>query len=636
MDMVQIESFLSARAFVSPQLVDDRIYFISNLSGHMNLFAMDYGGSIPEPLLPPGIALQNPSLIGGKSYFVFPNIGKILIMLDKDGDENYQPKLIPINGGYPETVLNNFFEKYRVHLVRCDLKNLICYLSAESRAEEINESFQWDLSTGELVKIAESRWGALVRMHNKDHTKLVLIDGYSAGDNVLYLWEKDKTKLRLVYGVPLENRKPDQAVPLSAVDAIHFVDHDRGLLIASAIFDDSYGLGYLRFNHPSDVKPVSIKGIKHHGKGELTNCIFIRKNSYLLEYNIDGCSWLYEGEFDVEHLKMNLDHCIVGKGAISNGVMESVSYDKKSDRYILSHSTATSPTQIFSVEGKKRNMVVLHSRERVLGLPDSLLSSGEDASYTSYDGLRISARLYLPAVDTKAKPPFPLIYYIHGGPQSQERPDFAWFSMPLIQFLTLNGFAVFVPNVRGSTGYGLSYMKHVDHDWGGFDRLDHVHAMKILKKDPRLDVSRSAVVGRSYGGYMSLTMASRHPELWSAAVDMFGPYDLLTFIDRLPETWKPFFKISLGDPIKDRDFLTERSPRTYIDQIQCPLLVIQGKNDPRVIEQESRDLVEHLRGIGKQVEYLMFENEGHDVLKLDNRITCYNSITEFFKKHLIK
>ena len=77
-----------------------------------------------------------------------------------------------------------------------------------------------------------------------------------------------------------------------------------------------------------------------------------------------------------------------------------------------------------------------------------------------------------------------MVYYIHGGPQSQERPDFAWFSMPLIQFLTLRGFAVFVPNVRGSTGYGLSYTKHVDKDWGGKDRLDHVHAMtKVLPKD---------------------------------------------------------------------------------------------------------------------------------------------------------
>jgi dipeptidyl aminopeptidase/acylaminoacyl peptidase len=240
----------------------------------------------------------------------------------------------------------------------------------------------------------------------------------------------------------------------------------------------------------------------------------------------------------------------------------------------------------------------------------------------------------LPAASLGFQGPRPLVYYIHGGPQSQERPNFAWFSMPLIQYLTLNGFAVFVPNVRGSSGYGLKYMKQVDRDWGGQDRLDHVHALKVLADDKRIDVSRSGVVGRSYGGYMTLTLAFRHPELWSAAVDMFGPYDLLTFSDRIPETWKPYFAIALGDPVKDRDFLIERSPKTYMNQLICPLLVIQGKNDPRVVEAESRDVVEQLRAVGKQTEYLMFENEGHDVLKYENRVTCYNTITEFFVKHL--
>jgi len=92
-----------------------------------------------------------------------------------------------------------------------------------------------------------------------------------------------------------------------------------------------------------------------------------------------------------------------------------------------------------------------------------------------------------------------------------------------------------------------------------------------------VDVSRAGVVGRSYGGYMTLTLAARHPELWSAAVDMFGPYDLLTFIDRLPETWKPYFRIEVGDPEKDRDFLVERSPRTYIDQVSCRCWSSRGK-----------------------------------------------------------
>jgi dipeptidyl aminopeptidase/acylaminoacyl peptidase len=224
---------------------------------------------------------------------------------------------------------------------------------------------------------------------------------------------------------------------------------------------------------------------------------------------------------------------------------------------------------------------------------------------------------------------------VHGGPQSQERPDFSWFSMPLIQFLTLNGFAVFVPNARGSTGYGLSYMKRVDRDWGGDDRRDHVHAMTaVLSRDPRLDAQRAGVIGRSYGGYMTLTLAARHPELWSAAVDMFGPYDLRTFVNRIPAAWRPYFTLAVGDPATDRDLLRERSPATHIAGIACPLLVIQGQHDPRVIEQESRDVVERLRALGRTVDYLVFADEGHDVLKYKNKVTCYNTITEFFRRHL--
>ena len=168
----------------------------------------------------------------------------------------------------------------------------------------------------------------------------------------------------------------------------------------------------------------------------------------------------------------------------------------------------------------------------------------------------------MPAQTLGYSGPRPVIFYIHGGPQSQERPDFTWFSMPLIQFLTLNGFAVFVPNVRGSAGYGLDYMKRVDHDWGGKDRLDHVAAFERLRADPRLDMTRAGVMGRSYGGYMTLMQVGKHPDLWAAACDMFGPYNMFSFMDRLPETWKTSFYLSIGHPEKHREFI-EQSPSTH-------------------------------------------------------------------------
>src|SRR5512138_487075 len=118
----RVESLMSARLFMFPQHVDGRIYFLSNLSGHLSLYVMDYGGSVPEPLLPPHIALQNPELVGGYSYYVYPRLNKVLVAVDHDGDENYQPTLVPIEGGYPEPSFGNHFANYRVHLGPCDLK----------------------------------------------------------------------------------------------------------------------------------------------------------------------------------------------------------------------------------------------------------------------------------------------------------------------------------------------------------------------------------------------------------------------------------------------------------------------------------------------------------------------------------
>lgn len=335
---------------------------------------------------------------------------------------------------------------------------------------------------------------------------------------------------------------------------------------------------------------------------------------------------------------MTVKRTLCGLPPLDQGVLIGVGHELRGAgiAYVLAYSKANSPSQLYLYRTKgHRNTLEKLSNERVLGIDAKLLSKGEDASYESFDGLRISARLYLPSKHLGYEGPRPLVLYIHGGPQSQERPDFTWFSMPLIQYLTLNGFAVFVPNVRGSTGYGLKFMKLVDHDWGGDDVKDHIEGLKMLREDPRIDSSRRAVIGPSYGGYMTLTLAGRQPELWKAACDMFGPQDLPAFINRLPEAWKTYFYLVMGHPEKDRDFLIERSPKTYMKNIRCPMLIIQGRNDPRVLEVESREAAEHLKASGTEVNLLVFEDEGHDVLKLKNRVTCYTKITEFFKKHLM-
>jgi len=634
----RVEALLSARLFVAPQLVGQRLYFISNLSGRLSLYVMDAEGSVPEPLLPPDLALQNPSLLGGQPYYVFPRLGSILVMIDQNGDENYQPMLIPIDGGFPEPAFGDRFADDRVDCMHCDPERDIAYFVAGARQEQRFRAYQANLATRTLQELGESPWGCYVDGVDEEHTRAIMLDSYTTGDHVLYLWTRDAGEgggsRELLYGTPLEERAEGQSVPLNSIFNCHFTPGDRGVLCVTALFDDAYGLGYLPLDGPRQLEPVAIFGIVHQGAGELVGLHHLDGDRYSVEYNIDGCSWLYAGRFDNAARVMTLDTAVCGQGLLSDGVLDAASYDKATDRYALSFCTAMAPTQLYIAEGPRYETPLQRTHERVLGIPRDSLSPGEDASFTSFDGTRVSARLYLPAPRLGFSGQRPLVYYIHGGPQGQERPDFAWFSMPLIQFLTLNGFAVFVPNVRGSTGYGLAYTKRVDCDWGGNDRLDHVHAMGVLAADGRVDTKRAAVMGRSYGGYMTLTLASRHPELWAAAVDMFGPYKLDDFINRIPETWKPYFAQALGDPVRDHDFLVDRSPSTYIDGITCPLLVIQGQNDPRVIERESREVVERVRGQGKTVEYLLFPDEGHDVLKFENRVRCYNRITEFFAARL--
>jgi pimeloyl-ACP methyl ester carboxylesterase len=630
--MYQIESLLSARQFLVPQVVGGHIYFVSNMSGRLSLYRMKTGGSLPEPLLPPEISLQNPHLMP-TLYRVIPSIGKILLMLDHNGDENYKPMTIPMDGGYPEPLLDEDTADFRYFIDEIHLDKNLLYLDAASHKEAMNYLYQVDLGTGEKTLMWKSKYGGGIGGLNADHSKAILLEGYSQGDIVLRTWEAGRTEAPVLRGIPMDERPEGYQAPLENIYATHFVRDESHLVFFTSKFDDTGGIGWLDLANPDEVHPGTITGVRHEGLGEFEYFEHTHGNEYLAHFNIDGSDWVYRAELDEETFTLGLKEVLVGQGELSDGVLESFYHDKETGVISLSFSTAVSPTQLYTIapDGELSR----HTNERLLGIPDGLLSKGEDYPFTSHDGLRCSARLYLPNESLGFEGPRPLVYYVHGGPQGQERPDFAWFSMPLIQFLTLNGFAVFVPNVRGSTGYGLSYTKRVDRDWGGEDRLDHVHAMtEILPKDDRVDTSRAAVVGRSYGGYMTLTLAARHPELWKASCDMFGPYDLFTFLERIPATWKPYFHIALGHPEKDVEFLTERSPKTYIDQIAAPMLVIQGKNDPRVIEQESADVVAGLQAKGKDVEYLMFENEGHDVIKFENKVRCYNAITDFFAKHL--
>jgi dipeptidyl aminopeptidase/acylaminoacyl peptidase len=265
--------------------------------------------------------------------------------------------------------------------------------------------------------------------------------------------------------------------------------------------------------------------------------------------------------------------------------------------------------------------------ESRFGVPreDELLDA-ELISYPTFDGRAIPAWLYRP--DREGS--LPVVLAIHGGPEAQEHPLYS----PLYQYLASRGIVVLATNIRGSTGYGKSYQRLVQRDWGGGDMKDWEHAVKWLHAQGWVDPERIGVWGGSYGGFAVLTCVTRLPDYWAAAVDIFGPSNLITFAKAVPPSWRRMMKRFVGDPDEDADLLRERSPLTYIENVKTPLLVIQGATDPRVVKSESDQLVDTLRSLGREVEYVVFDDEGHGFTKRPNEVRAMKLSAEFLERHL--
>ena len=268
------------------------------------------------------------------------------------------------------------------------------------------------------------------------------------------------------------------------------------------------------------------------------------------------------------------------------------------------------------------------TESRLGGLGALRLRDPELIHYPTFDGREIPAWLLRPEGDG----PGPFVVAIHGGPEAQEKPVYR----PVYQYLLSRGIGVLATNIRGSTGYGKTYQKLIHHDFGGGDLEDWRHAAEWLKAQDFVDGERLGVFGGSYGGFATLSCVTRLPEYWSAAVDIVGPSNLVTFARAVPPQWVRFMAKWVGDPDTEEEFLRERSPITYVDQVRAPLLVLQGAKDPRVVKSESDQMVERLRELGREVEYVVFEDEGHGFTRYTNEVRAHRLTSDWLEQHLAK
>jgi dipeptidyl aminopeptidase/acylaminoacyl peptidase len=353
--------------------------------------------------------------------------------------------------------------------------------------------------------------------------------------------------------------------------------------------------------------------------------VVVDRDSRRLVYsrNVDGYTELGAGELVApgrldEFPTPDLPPCVAGD----------VSFGPDGDRVALTVTRSDDTANVYVVDVAS-GVAERWTRASTAGIPRDSFVAPELVRYPSVDGREIPAFFSLPATDT-GHGETPVVVDVHGGPESQRRPSFGRVK----QYLLSRGYGVFEPNVRGSTGYGKAYTHLDDVE----KRMDSVADLKAgvdwLHDHPAVDPDRIAIMGASYGGFMTLAAMTAYPDLWAAGVDIVGIANFVTFLENTGDWRRELREAEYGSLTDDRELLEAISPINHVEEIAAPLFVLHGENDPRVPVGEAHRVVERAREAGVPVRELIFEDEGHGVTKLDNRIEAYTAIAEFLDTHL--
>lgn len=360
--------------------------------------------------------------------------------------------------------------------------------------------------------------------------------------------------------------------------------------------------------------------------------------------------WLETGMWDFEGLAMNKKKnqlaFTINEGGISKGylldleissvytwetpvgVITDLKFSPENQKLLYLLNGPTHPSDIWELdlETFKAERLTYFSHNPIL---EGKLIEPKLIFYRSFDNLQIPAFFYKPKYAAEKTP---VVIYIHGGPESQSRAVYN----PLLQYFLNIGYAVVTPNIRGSSGYGKTY-SHLDDASKRMDAVkDLIFLVEWLKGNMNVDAGKIAIMGGSYGGFMVLTAISHYPNLFAAAVDIVGMSSLRTFLKTTSPWRKKLREDEYGTIEKDGKFFDQIDPLNYADEITAPLLVIHGVNDPRVPIEESEQIVNKLKKRDHPVTFIRIEEEGHKVVKLENKKYAYSNVAEFLKKYIGK
>ncbi len=316
---------------------------------------------------------------------------------------------------------------------------------------------------------------------------------------------------------------------------------------------------------------------------------------------------------------------------LPQGELRSIRFSHDEKQIALIVNAANSPSDIHVID------LVSHTSRQLTNALNAAIDQNDLVNssvvrYKSFDGLDIPSILYRP-LNASAENPVPALVWVHGGPGGQSRTGYN----PTIQHLVNHGYAVIAANNRGSSGYGKTFYHLDDRHHGESDLQDIVYGRKYLESLDWVEKDKIGIIGGSYGGYMVAAALAFEPNVFDVGIDIFGVTNWVRTLTSIPPWWESFKESlydEMGDPAVDGERHRRISPLFHAGNIIKPTLVIQGANDPRVLQAESDELVAAIQANEVPVEYVVFPDEGHGFRRRDNRIAASEAFLGFLDKYL--
>jgi dipeptidyl aminopeptidase/acylaminoacyl peptidase len=611
-----IQQYLNIKSAGSPTLSPDgrRMAYLTNVSGTSQIWMTDLPGGAPKQIT------NYDDNVGFVRWL--PDDSGLIFGKARGGDENTQFFWMKTDGNGVRELTND--PKIRHNFAEVSFDGKTIYYTSNKRNRTFFDVYSMDLATGKEELLYQYDGNVDVAAVSDSGKKIVVSrDGIEKSlDNDLYL-------------VDVESKKEVHLTPhadASQFGNVHFLAD--GLLFTTDDKRDFQGLAQMRkINAAGDDWSEANRETKivHEAAWDVSG-VEMQTYGSVIAYTVNRAGfseiWLRKVETGGKPLIATIAKTATRiDGLPGRGIVSGLTFSKDQTKLAFSYSSSTQNGDIWIYDLKKLTLMQVTKSDRA-GIPQESFVAPELITFKSFDGLSVSGWYYKPAAGTKTA--LPVIVSVHGGPEGQERPGFN----PLYQYYLSRGYAVLAPNVRGSTGYGKVYT-HLDDVKNRENSVkDLAYAVEWLKTKGSADPKRIAVMGGSYGGYMTLAAITLYPELWAAAVDTVGIVNWESFLKNTSGYRRRQREVEYGMLDRDIDFLRAISPIKKIDRVKTPLFVIQGKNDPRVPYTEAEQVVKALKDRGAIVEYKLYDDEGHGISKLKNRLELYPLVADFLDRYM--